>query len=396
MVGAEIQRVDFSGRVQAPEDYPGSTLPACTRESWWPRPKSGSRPLAHWAALDLQLAYPSVRLQRLGKALKGMLSPNSDSFPCIVRGYPDVVVEALRDSEVRLEIARNLIDALGSIRDRETQIPPDAWRPCHATTQQLPPENQGLPTGLAISGLLLNVLLHSADLRILEYLESRQGKCRGAFLRFADDMTVLSWSASGLFALIDEVWRAIADDGNAVLAVQESRSNLRLNVGKIGPAGVQEVLLEYLQDQGWEKKCETCEATYPADKPEGAKTLKQWWAERPLADDKVEQSLLDKLNRETVGPNERGPFVTTLVERLSEIGRDTLVERFGQGARNRLVQLHELARFDIDDEQVRPETRRAFAANRLVAAWLSVDAKAARKEIREIRLIFDSLIFAFR
>lgn len=80
-----------------------------------------------------------------------------------------------------------------------------------------------------------------------------------------------------------------------------------------------------------------------------------------------------------------GPFVTTLVERLSEIGRDTLVERFGQGARDRLVQLHDLARLDIDDQQVRPDTRRAFAANRLVAAWLSLETEAARKEIDDIR-----------
>lgn len=393
MVGAEIQRVDFSGRVQAPEDYPESTLPECTRESWWPRPKSGSRPLAHWAALDLQLAFPSARLERLGKALESLLSPDSDSFPRIVRGYPDVIVEALGDSEVRLEIALNLIGALGKIRGRETQIPLDAWRPCCATTQQLPPDNQGLPTGLAISGLLLNVLLHSADHQILEYLESQQGECRGAFLRFADDMTVLSLSARGLLALIDEVWRAIAGDGKAVLAVQESRSNLRLNVGKIGPPGVQEVLLKYLSKHGWKKKCKTCGARYPKNNPEAPKTLDQWWAERPLAADKGKASLLDKLNRETVGPNESGPFVTTLVERLSEIGRDTLVERFGQGARNRLVQLHELARLEIDDEQVRPDTRRAFAANRLVAAWLPVDTKASRKEISEIR---DSIEFVLQ
>lgn len=392
MVGADIQRVDFSGRVQAPEDYPEPTLPECTRESWWPPPNSGSRPRAHWAALDLQLAYPSVRLEQLSEALASMLSLDSDSLPRIVRGYPDVVVQALRDSDVRLEIARDLMGALGNIREREPQIPRDAWRPCHATPQ-LPPDNQGLPTGLAISGLLLNALLNSADLQIHKYLKSRQGECRGAFLRFADDMTVLSLSTSGLLALIDEVWRAISGDREAVLAVQKSRSNLCLNVGKIGPTGVKEVLLQYLHEHSWEKKCETCEATYPHSNPKDPKTLSQWWAERPLDADKGESSLLDKLNRETVGPNERGPFVTTLVERLSEIGRDTLVERFGRGAHNRLVQLHELARFDIDDEQVRADTRRAFAANRLVAAWLPVDAPAARKEIGEIR---DSIEFVLQ
>ncbi len=392
MVGTEIQRVDFSGRVQAPEDYPGRTLPEFTRESWWPPPKSGARPRAHWAALDLQLAYPSVCLNQLGEAFESMLTPECDFFPDIVRGYPDVVVEALRNSEVRLAIAGNLIDALRNIRECETPlIPRDSWRPHHAT-QELPPDNQGLPTGLAISGLLLNALLHSADLQIFKYLESQRGECRGAFLRFADDMTVLSLSASGLFALIDEVWRAIAGNRKAVLAVQQSESNLRLNVGKFGPAGVQEVLLKYLSDYGWKKKCKTCKATFPRDCRKAPKTLNAWWAARRAAD-KGKPSLLDKLNRATVGPNEMGPFVTTLVERLSEIGRDTLVERFGRGARNRLVQLHELARFEIDDNQVRPDTRRAFAANRLVAAWLSVDTQAARKEISEIR---DSIEFVLQ
>ncbi len=391
MVGADIQREDFSGHVQAPEDYPRQALPECTRETWWPAPTSGAPRRAHWATLDLQLAYPSVRLEKLGEALESMLSAEGNSLADIVRGYPDVVVEALGVSEVRLEIAGSLIDALRKIRGRETQIPRDAWRPYH-TTQQLPPDNHGLPTGLAISGLLLNALLHSADRRILKYLESQRGECRGAFLRFADDMTVLSLSDSGLFALMDEVWRAITGDRKAVLAVQKSDSNLCLNIGKIGPDGVKEVVLKYLGDHCWETKCETCEATHPDGDPEAPKTLSQWWAVRPPAEE-GEPSLLDKLNRATVGPNEMGPFVTTLVERLSEIGRDTLVERFGRGARERLVHLHELARFDLDDVQVRPDTRRAFAANRLVSAWLPVDTKAARKEIGEIR---DSIEFVLQ
>ena len=121
--------------------------------------------------------------------------------------------------------------------------------------------------------------------------------------------------------------------------------------------------------------------------------MTKWWRDRRHTANKGEPSLCDKLNRGTVGPNELGPFVTTLVERLSEIGRDTLVERFGRAAHHRLVQLHELARLDINDKQVRPDTRRAFAANRLVASWLSVDTKTARKEIGEIR---DSIDFVLQ
>ena len=232
------------------------------------------------------------------------------------------------------------------------------------------PDHPGLPTGLAISGILLNVVLHSADSQILQYLRSREGDLRGAFLRFADDMTVLSRSLDGLFGLIDEVWRAISSDSKTTLAVQESDSNLRLNVAKIGPDGVQKVILKYLESHDW-KKCKECKTTYLATPPKPSETLEQWWEQNKDSVDEGESlTLRDNLNHETVGRNEMGPFVTTLVERLSEIGRDTLVERFGQGARNRLVQLHDLARLDIDDQQVRQDMRRAFAANRLVAAWL--------------------------
>ena len=392
MVDAEIQRVDFSGPVQTPGDYPENALPEWTRESWWPPPESGSRWRAHWAALDLQLAFPSVQLRQLSDALMSMVSLDSDSFQGILGGYPGVVVEALGETDVRQEIARDLVSGLDKVEHHKTEIPEDAWRPPHAT-QRLPPENPGLPTGLAISGLLLNVVLYPADRRVLEYLKSQQGDYRGAFLRFADDMTVLSRSASGLFALTDEVWRAIASDPEATLAVQESRSNLRLNVAKIGPTGVQEVLLKYLENHDWQP-CDECKAPCPPSDPKTPKTLEQWWAEHSqVSDDEESPSLPDKLNRATVGPNEMGPFVTTLVERLSEIGRDTLVERFGQGARNRLIHLHELARLNIDDQQVRPDTRRAFAANRLVSAWLPLENEAARKEISEIR---DSIAFVLQ
>ena len=73
------------------------------------------------------------------------------------------------------------------------------------------------------------------------------------------------------------------------------------------------------------------------------------------------------------------------MERLSEIGRDTLADRFGQAAKDRQTQLHDLARFDIADEQVRSDTRRTFAANRLAGAWLSADRDEARRELAEIR-----------
>ena len=117
----------------------------------------------------------------------------------------------------------------------------------------------------------------------------------------------------------------------------------------------------------------------PNGKPQERISLVEWWKQ---SNDKL---LSESVERATAKPNELGPFVTTLVERLSAIGRDTLAERFGQPARDRLVRLHDLARFDIADEQVRADTRRTFAANRLVQAWLPEDREEATADLSAIR-----------
>ena len=74
------------------------------------------------------------------------------------------------------------------------------------------------------------------------------------------------------------------------------------------------------------------------------------------------------------------------------MGTDTLRQRFGEGARDHLARLHELARFDIEDEQVRPDTRRAFSVNRLVRAWLPT-AREAGEQHRKLRQIRETIGF---
>ena len=69
----------------------------------------------------------------------------------------------------------------------------------------------------------------------------------------------------------------------------------------------------------------------------------------------------EELERAAIKQGDVGPFVTSLVELLSDMGTDTLRQRFGEGARDHLARLHELARFDIEDQQVRPDTRRTFS-----------------------------------
>ena len=394
MTGAGFEHRNYSGVVQHPDDHERGSLPLWVNSDWWDT--SSSKAVVYWCTLDLRLAFPSVGLDELEIILRDLLKDSTDHIDNSLRAYPQIVSNEITDPNICLEVAGHLLTALQLVEIDSGQIREDAWRPRHAL---LSPDNKGLPTGLAISGLLLNAVLYSADRHIFKYLSSQDGECQGAFLRFADDMTLLSRSTSGLFDLIEEVWKGISGDSNARLDWPSSTYKLFLNIGKTGPDAVRNVLNEYLRDQGW-KECrelkaeekddkhdDVCEELLPPNNPPRQLDISDWW--RRHSNDNEGRKRLDPysqaLERSAVGPNEVGPFVTTLVERLSEIGRDTLGERFGEGADERLVQLHDLARFDIADEQVRPDTRRAFAVNRLVSAWLSSDTEAARAQLKDIR-----------
>ena len=369
MTGAKVDHMDYGGQVQHPNDYENNSLPAWTRQNWWGT-ESLTEGSASWSALDIQLAYPSVYLDRLRKSLIEMLE--MPIAPDLLNGYPRSVLEALGRCEERRHIVQRLSDALDQVVVPPGAIPRDAWRPTHAAPVLPPDKDGGIPTGLAISGMLLNVALHSTDRAVLKYLRSQQADRRGAIVRFADDMYVLSQSPRGLFDLIEAVWCGLACNKDASLASPETDSNLHLNLAKIRPVAMEKVVHQFLQDWGW-ITCDDCDHLRPPLEPGTPQTLGDWWEDALDSDDKKLVQLRDAVERETVLQNEVGPFVTTLVERLSEIGTDTLTERFGEGACDRLVRLHELARFDIDDEQVRADTRRVFAVNRLVRAWLPPD-----------------------
>ncbi len=390
MTKAPMPDRDYGGRLQHPDHYGKAWLPQWTRESWW-NTQGDFDERAYWAALDLQLAYPSVRLGRLRESIRRIdtIAPVDD-----LSGYPGSVCDSLAHRDVLQFLGKRLVEALAKVEVLEGDIPEDAWRPCcRAVPDDLPPRNKGLPTGLAVSGFLMNVLLHSADSELLAKLKGREGPDRSAILRFADDMYLLSRSVNGLIGLIDDVWRALAGDESIALASERpSPSNLYLNLGKVQPQELKELVSEYLADHGWEE-CKMCRQRCRPSGSGGqnsARTLGAWWLS--AANDR-QTSQAASLRRTAVGPKEVGPFVTTLVARLSDLGTDTLAERFGEGARDRRERLHELARFDIDDRQVRPETRRAFAANRLVRVWLPTDRDAARAALSDIR---ESIAYVLR
>ena len=387
MTKAPIRHRDYGGRLQRPDDYETSWLPQWTREEWWGT-QADVEQSAYWAALDLQLAYPSVRLGRLRESICRM---DGTTDVDDLSGFPGSVCDSLARKEVLHLLGNWLVDALERVRVQPGDILEDSWRPCCVAPDLPPDENQGLPTGLAVSGVLMNVLLHSADSELLAKLKGRQGPERGAVLRFADDMYLLSRSASGLIGLIDDAWGGLAgDDSIALASSRPSPSNLYLNLGKVEPPEMKELVSAYLAEHKW-GECGTCrQRRRPSESgaQDSVLTFGDWSSS---TGDRLSQ--VAALRRTAVGPNEVGPFVTTLVARLSELGADSLAERFGEGARGRLDRLHELARFDIDDRQVRSETRRAFAANRLVRVWLPPDHETASAALSDIR---ESIAYVLR
>ena len=380
MTKAHVGKEDYGGAVHHPDDYSCKTLPPWVRKKWWHGGGSVGRRAA-WATLDVELAYPSVRLDRLMRSGIAMLEGVADPLGELIIGYPYPIRELLSDTGCRRRILRSLVEGLQRVQVDGDNVSRDAWRPFHAAPT-LPPKNKGLPTGLAVSGMLLNVALHDTDRSVLEYLREQAPERRGAIVRFADDMVVLSRSPRGLMDLIEAVWRGLTNDDDAKLATCHSESNLYLGFGKISPDPVRELVERYLRAQGW-TKCQ-CDQLERGNDLRNVVTLGEWWGEAVVAEEQY-GSLRRAIDRSLVGSEDLGPFVTTLVTRLSDIARDTLSERFGEGARSRLVQLHDLARLDIDDRQVRADTRRAFAVNRLVRAWLPGGHDEVAAALSEIR-----------
>ena len=257
MTEAPLPAADDSGRVQLPVDYEEKTLPPWTGEAWWSGTHDTSR--AFWAALDVELAYPSVRINRLAMAMERAL--RRPDVHLLFDGCPQPVLEALAVPDVRVEIGRRLTRALSEITLDSGGIPPESWGPPqgHPLPQVSAQPYEGIPTGLAISGILLNVVFLEPDRVIGEYLERTSVEGRGAIVRFADDMYVMSRSPGGLWSLVEAVHGALSGAGAASLATPNRGSNICINFKKIRPDAVKEVIRKYLLENGWtpceDEKC---------------------------------------------------------------------------------------------------------------------------------------------
>ena len=391
MTEAPQHSSDYSGRVQVPEDYAIESLPAWTRKAWWSHARG--EPRAYWAALDIELAYPSVYLDRLEEAVVAALREPVDCFQ-LYHGCPETVAEALLDEDIRVGMGQHLVAALRQLEVVDPGIPRDAWGPPqeHPLPKVAPEKDLGIPTGLAISGVLLNVALREADQEVAQYLKETEGEQRGAIVRFADDMYVLSRSALGVLSLIEAVHGALSGTNAMSLAVPNEISNVCPNFSKIKPEATRDVVGQYLLENGW-STCgiEECGQPLPVvGRRSATPAISEWWLE--VSGREEFGGHREAVERTAIGKGDVGPFVTSLVERLSEMGTETLRQRFGEGARAHLARLHELARFDIDDEQVREDTRRTFSVNRLVRAWLPTEGPG-RDEVKEIADIRETVGF---
>ena len=228
MTNATLPGAADSGRAQHPEDYPDESLRKWTKAAWWKGSRVESR--AYWAALDIELAFPSVQLDRLGQAMDRALEHHED-VGYLFDACPGPVLEALGSVRVRVELGRRLMRALNQVEVDSRSIPRDAWaKPeVHPLPRIQDEPYKGIPTGLAISGMLLNVALLEADREIARYLDRTSGNERGA--RSAPTRAVRSRS-TGWFALGS---RRVASPARSKEIC--ARSGRRSASSSIGPRG---------------------------------------------------------------------------------------------------------------------------------------------------------------
>ena len=369
MLGCDSPKESALGPMADPGDFGNDLLPMFAKKSYWQSFPKTDR--VFFARFDLKLAYPSVRIDTLRNALNSMVV---ELLPVSVPGTIDLssvfLSDNLRlfDASIRQCVTERanveslvgyLCDLLAMVRyvpfhDSDGLFFPDD--PKSPNPVLLPigegAEHPGLPTGLAVSGLLMNAYLHSIDAAMAAWFspcqwpEPTPGQ-PAAFLRFVDDMVLLAASPTVLTDGIGRLMAAVESQSNA------SDLNLRMNWDKAQPESVASLLTQYRKP-----------SKRTASKRPTA-TLTEWTQRN-----KSGQSCLSKLERDVITEETRGPFVTELVERLSDLGTEKQIDLLPEQAMVRLARLQEIVLFKPDDSVVPRETQLVFAANHLVRAWL--------------------------
>jgi hypothetical protein len=363
MLDSKRKSVSATGMSTTPNDYADDQLPSFTSRQYWKSFPPIER--VYWSRLDLRFAYPSVMIETLRDQMQDMadkVKAGDDPFEVNLDGYSFSQTLSLYDSQISQVLMQHkavtsvidyFCDLLSTVRyipfprSNELMLTSPSL---HPQDQQLPLDDglthQGLPTGLAISGLLLNVYLHQVDKAMCDFLmppacpDGTAGR-PGAFLRFADDMIVLAASSEVLLETIHKVLEVVSDP-------QKPNMNLCINYDKIEPA----VVSEMLQD-------------YRVSSTAGGLGVKQWFSQSVHRNERIRS-----LNRICVTDESRGSFVTELVERMSDIALEQAIDVLPERARTRLSRLQELVLFKPDDSVVPRATQLVFATNHLARAWL--------------------------
>lgn len=342
-----------------PEQYDEAMLPYL-RGTW--RVKASENRALCYARLDLRKAYPSVNLgdlkanllELLGDACPagveklaapwGLHRSFEDDFLKKVIPYPfssevdDMahpwrVLAGAGGESLRLALAErwmSLFENTRAVDNSEFNLVRALSYQIESNTDRL----SGIPTGLAVGGLMMQVALSRLDQDVLSHLENSAVAQRlpGAYLRFVDDIIILATDREQLTELLRAIQQGLS-------RYNPTEQGLRLEVN-------------------WNKA-----------KPDSLKKQGE----------NLATEALDIKDSDLITPERRGEFVTDLVERLSELQCESiLMQRTARGY-ERLSRLLELSRWNIQDTEIRADTRITFALNALTRAWLPKGDDRSRK-----------------
>jgi hypothetical protein len=356
------------------EEYEAATIPSFAKRDYW---KSRRCERVHHVRLDLKLAFPSVKIDQLQKQAETLLDLVFN-VPAVGAGivkniqahFRKVAVEsAFQEFEfmpkavardlLNRTMAGNLIKRLTKLLSMIRYVPFEdsdklffetaiADQPGHQLSLGNGAKHPGLPTGLCISPLLLNTYLSALGSKMNKWVEGKSG----AFLRFADDMILLAKTPEALFEGIECI--------RAGLGIYDSRDslplNLYLNEDKIAPEELKPFLSGAPNSLLWNRNSEAFRSFKVA----------------------AMETAITAQNRD--------PFVTYLVEHMSEIGRQDAFAALPEQVNARLSHLHQIVMGEPREDAVPRSTQMAFAANQLSRSWLPEESAAGdAKALQAIR-----------
>lgn len=398
-----------------------------------------------YARLDMRMAYPSLDRERLAQTVESLLldeasSGNSDSlvggtnytgmgrprFPSLdseSQGFRNWIEpfrtsgsehpwKKLARSEVdRVRLGRQMCDALmdvvyspwktprrwkdnvnilwpcskcndrrlrGCARKQDAErcwVGPHGYSPLIASIPRdraLIGHDEGLPTGLAISGLLLNVAMTPVDDAMVALWKKEFDQRRlFVYLRFVDDIVMMSSTPDGL----EEGIRVFRDSIRRNLG-----ERVQVNLEKAEPQGIREFLERLGAEDAPPGDCGGHVGGSGASKSTRKSLVK-------LTDFLKPQDYLTRSNLQL--------FTTTVVREMSDLGEESLDEKYGAAGVERLERLMELATLEIEDFEVGADARLSFAVNRIASAsWPEGDVVCEDRVVSRDEFIGKILLIA--